>query len=133
MHRTLKEAVCQPPRRGLTQQQQAFDCFRQEYNEKRPHEALGMKTPGLIYQPSRRLFPEKLPTVEYDSWIKVRRVLPSGGIKWQNNYIYVSQALAGESVGLKQIEDTVWQIWFSFLMLGLLDITKGKVLPMPPV
>jgi len=133
MHRTLKAAVCQPPRSSLTRQQQAFDAFLQEYNEKRPHEALNMHTPASIYQPSHRLFPGKLRLVEYDSWMKVRRVLPSGGIKWQNHYYYVSQALAGERIGLRQIADTVWEIWFSFLLLGYLDVNKGKVLPMSPV
>jgi len=133
MHRTLKEAVCQPPRSGLTQQQKAFDRFCQEYNEKRPHEALGMKTPASVYHPSRRNYPLRPEPVEYNSWLKVRRVLPSGGIKWRNNYFYVSQALAGEPIGLKQITDTDWEVWFSFLLLGILDENKGKVLPMSPV
>ena len=133
MHRTLKEAVCQPPRNSLTRQQKAFDCFTMEYNEERPHEALGMKTPASLYQPSSRSYPSKLRTVEYDSWMSVRRVLPSGGVKWHNNYIYLSQALAGEIVGLKQITDTTWEIWFSFLPLGILDENKQKVLPICPV
>lgn len=133
MHRSLKEAVCQPPKSCLAKQQSAFDHFRPEYNEERPHEALDMRTPASLYESSHRQFPAKLPPVEYDSWMVVRRVLPSGGIKWRNNYFYLSQALAGEPVGLKQIADTVWEVWFSFLRLGLLDETKGKVLPMSPV
>jgi len=133
MHRSLKEAVCQPPKSCLSRQQMAFDRFKTEFNEERPHEALDMKTPASRYESSKRQFPAKLPPVEYDSWMKIRRVLPSGGIKWRNNYFYLSQALAGEPVGLKQITDTVWEVWFSFLKLGLLDETKGKVLPMSPV
>jgi transposase InsO family protein/transposase-like protein len=133
MHRTLKEAVCNPSQSCLTKQQSAFDRFCPEYNEERPHEALGMETPASVYHRSRRIYPSKPRPVEYDSWMKVRRVLPSGGIKWRNNYFYLSQALAGEPVGLKQIADTVWEVWFSFLRLGLLDETKGKVLPMSPV
>jgi len=133
MHRTLKAAVCNPPRSCLTNQQLAFDHFRPEYNEERPHEALDMKTPALFYKPSRRLFPKKLPLVEYDSWMAVRRVVPSGGIMWRNNYIYVSQTLAGESVGLKQITDTTWELWFSSYLLGMIDEKTNKVLPMSPV
>jgi transposase InsO family protein len=133
MHRTLKAAVCNPPRSCLTNQQSAFDHFRPEYNEERPHEALDMKTPASVYKPSRRLLPKKIEPVEYDSWMAVRRVMPSGGIKWQNNYIYVSQALAGEPVGLKQITETTWQLWFSSYLLGIIDETKVKVLPMSPV
>jgi len=133
MHRTLKEAVCKPPKSCLASQQMAFDHFRPEYNQERPHEALGMKTPASLYQTSSRLYPSKLPKIEYDSWLTVRKVMPSGGIKWRDHYYYVSQALAGEPVGLKQISDTIWEVWFSFLHLGILDETKGKVLPMSPV
>jgi putative transposase len=133
MHRSLKAAVCQPPKSCLARQQMAFDNFKTDFNDERPHEALNMKTPGSLYQPSRRLYPSNLPKVEYDSWLTVRKVMPSGGIKWCNNYIYVSQALAGEPVGLKQITETTWEIWFSFLRLGMVDATKQKVLPITPV
>ena len=133
MHRTLKAAVCNPPRSCLTSQQSAFDHFRPEYNEERPHEALDMKTPASVYKPSHRLFPKKIEPVEYDSWIKVRRVVPNGGIMWRNNYIYVSQALAGEPVGLKQITETTWELWFSSYLLGIIDEKTNKVLPMSPV
>jgi putative transposase len=133
MHRSLKEAVCQPPKSCLSRQQRAFDHFKTEFNEERPHEALNMKTPASFYTSSHRQYPAKLPPVEYDSWIAVRRVLPSGGIKWHNNYIYVSQALAGEPVGLKRLTETTWELWFSSYLLGIIDETKGKVLPMSPV
>jgi len=133
MHRTLKEAVCQPPRNSLAQQQKTFDRFRLDYNEERPHEAHGMKTPASVYCPSMRIYPSKPVPVEYDGWMTIRRVMPSGCIKWRNESIYVSQALAGEPVSLKQIADTTWEIRFSFLPLGILDETKRKVLPMSPV
>jgi transposase InsO family protein len=133
MHRTLKEAVCKPPRNCLAKQQLAFDHFRPEYNQERPHEAIGMKTPASLYEPSRRLFPEKLEPVEYDSWMAVRRVMDSGCIKWKGDFIYISQSLAGETVGLKQITETTWEIWFSSYRLGRFDETTKKVLPMSPV
>jgi len=133
MHRTLKEAVCNPPGSCLAKQQSAFDHFQPEYNEERPHEALGMKTPASLYKPSRRLLPKKLDPVEYDSWMAVRRVVPSGGIMWRNNYIYVSQALAGEPVGVKQITEKTWELWFSSYLLGIIDEKTNKVLPMSPV
>jgi putative transposase len=133
MHRTLKEAVCNPSQSCLAKQQSAFNSFRPEYNEERPHEALDMETPASLYQPSHRLFPKKLEPVEYDSWLPVRRVMDSGCIKWKGNFIYISQALAGEPVGLRQITDTTWEVWFSIYSLGKLDEIKGKVLPMSPV
>jgi len=133
MHRTLKAAVCNPPKSCLAKQQSAFDHFRPEYNEERPHEALDMQTPASLYASSHRQYPAKLPPVEYDSWMAVRRVVPSGGIMWRNSYIYVSQALAGEPVGLKQITETTWELWFSSYLLGIIDEKTNKVLPMSPV
>jgi putative transposase len=133
MHRTLKEEACKPPRSCLAQQQRAFDRFRREYNEKRPHESLGMETPASFYEPSRRLYPKKLWAVGYDSWMTVRRVMNSGCIKWKGAFIYVSQALAGEPVGLRQMTESTWEIWFSFYPLGIMDEMQEKVLPMFPV
>ena len=133
MHRTLKEAVCRPSRKSLMQQQKAFDRFMAEYNAERPHEALGMQTPASFYQPSHRPYPRKLPLVEYDNWLTVRKVMPNGCIKWKCQLIYISQALAGESVGLKQVSDTTWEVYFSYLFLGILDESKQKVLPISPV
>jgi putative transposase len=133
MHRTLKEAACKPPGSCLADQQQAFDRFRPDYNGERPNEAVGMKTPASLYQPSRRIFPGKLPPVEYESWFTVRQVRSNGCIKWKGGFVYVSQALAGEPIGLRQIDERKWEIRFSFYPLGILDEEVGKVLPMCPV
>ena len=61
MHRTLKEATAQPPRANLAAQQKAFEAFRREYNEERPHESLGPRPPALFYQPAAREYPCRLP------------------------------------------------------------------------
>jgi transposase InsO family protein len=54
MHRTLKQDAVRPPRANLPEQQRAFDHFREEYNDQRPHAALQHGTPGSVYQYSRR-------------------------------------------------------------------------------
>ncbi len=41
--------------------------------------------------------------------------------------IYVSQALAGEPVGLLQVGDECWQVSFNFHRLGWLDEKTGKI------
>jgi putative transposase len=82
IHKTLKEAVAQPPQATLQAQQEAFDRFRHEYNELRPHESLGMQTPAECYRPSERRYPERLPEIEYGPGVEVRRVRSNGQIKW---------------------------------------------------
>ena len=78
MHRTLKEATATPAAANRRAQQRAFDRFRQEYNEERPHEALDQQTPGSVYAASPRPYPERVPEPEYDAGIQVRRVAPHG-------------------------------------------------------
>jgi hypothetical protein len=134
MHRTLKAETTKPPQKDLPKQQRAFDRFIQEYNHCRPHEALQQKTPASVYESSPISYPAKLPEVEYDSSFIVRQVRHNGEIKWKNKLIYVSQALAGEPVGLLLVGDDIWRVNFSFHPLGILSerystITsiKGKV------
>jgi len=74
MHRTLKQETAQPAAANRRAQQRAFDGFREEYNEQRPHEALGMQTPALLYEPSPRAYPARVPEPEYPASMLVRAV-----------------------------------------------------------
>jgi transposase InsO family protein len=124
MHRTLKQETASPPAANRRAQQERFDRFRQEYNEERPHEALGQKTPATYYQPSPRVYPGRLPAVEYSADWEVRCVSPGGRMRWLGEYVFVSHGLDGERVGLEQIEERQWRVWFSFYEIGVLDGAK---------
>ena len=137
LHRTLKAEAASPPRRNRPAQQQAFDEFRRQYNQERPHEALGQQTPVRHYQPSLREYPARLRSPEYPPEVQVRRVRSNGEIKWQGEKIYLSEALAGEPVGLTAQDDRYLSIRFGSLVIGQLDThtkrvvrTPTKVLPM---
>jgi transposase InsO family protein len=112
MHKTLKESAARPPKATVGAQQEALDQFRQEYNELRPHEALGMQTPAECYQRSDREFPDGLPELDYGPEFKIRRVRSNGQIKWAGEKIFLSENLSGELVGLKPIDNDVWSIHF---------------------
>jgi transposase InsO family protein len=128
MHRSLKEATANPPRIDMRAQQRAFDEFDYEFNFQRPHEALGQRTPASVYQPSPKPYPVKIPEVEYDSDIIVRQVRHNGEIQWKGKFIYLSEALVGEPVGLRQKEEHLWEIKFSFHLLGILNESIGKII-----
>ncbi len=130
MHRSLKEATASPPRDNMLMQQRAFDEFVQEYDFERPHEALGQRTPATFYQPSERAYPAKIPEVRYDGDVMVRRVRHNGEIKWRGELVYISEALAGELVALKQKEEHLWEIIFSFYPLCILNELTGKIVPL---
>ena len=109
MHRTLKAETTRPPETDLAAQQRRFDAFREEFNEERPHEALGQQTPAERYQPSPRPYPDRVPEVEYPGHWEVRRVGRRGQMKWQGQEVFVTKVLMNERVGLEEIEDGIWQ------------------------
>jgi len=129
LHRTLKCESTQPPRASLRAQQHAFDDFRTEYNDERPHQALGQCTPTEFYQPSSRAYPARVPEVQYPRGFIVRRVRCKGTIKWQGRFVYVSQLLHGEPVGLYQTDEDNWNVYFGSLELGRLDARCTRVEP----
>lgn len=127
MHRTLKQETASPPAATRKAQQERFDAFRKEYNQERPHEGVQQKTPTEVYQCSARSYPVKLPEVEYPADWVVHRVSPGGQIRWKNGYVFVAHPLAGERVGLKQVDERCWRVWFSFYEIGMLDTAKLKI------
>jgi putative transposase len=120
MHRTLKAETTRPPANSGRGQQRRFDRFREEFNCERPHEALDMQTPASVYQPSSREMPSKLPPLEYPDRFEVRYVSANGGIRWNKGWVNVSITCVGEYVGLEEIDDGVWNVYFGPLKLGRL-------------
>lgn len=121
MHRTLKAETTRPPAADQQAQQDRFDHFRREYNEQRPHEALDMRMPDEIYQPSERPYPDQLPGLEYPGHFEKRRVRQNGEIKWRGERIFLSEVLGRQTVGLEEVDDEIWSIYFGPMLLGRLD------------
>ena len=97
-----------------------------EYNHDRPHEALGQVPPGRLYQASPRSYPSKLPEVEYPAHYEVRKVSSIGMIRWRGAAIFTTRSLAGENIGLVEIEDGLWRMYFAGLELGVFDEVRLK-------
>jgi transposase InsO family protein len=120
MHKTLKAETTRPPAPTLRSQQRRFDAFRHEYNHDRPHESLNQETPASLYRPSPRPYPSRLPALQYPAHYEKRLVSDNGGIRWTNHWVNVSCCCAGEYVGLEEIDNGVWEIYFGPLKLGRL-------------
>ena len=129
LHRTLKEEAISPPAANPRAQQRAFDRFRKEYNYERPHEALGQRPPASVYVPSSRSFPARIREMEYPAEMVVRKVKMHGDIPWKGSTAFLSQTLAGEVVGLKQIDERYWRVHFGQLELGELDTHELRIRP----
>jgi transposase InsO family protein len=126
MHGTLKE-TSSPPAADLAEQQARFDAFRQDFNDNRPHEALGQVPPTRCYRPSPRPYPSRLREPWYDADHAVRRVRTGGEIKWGGDFVFVSEVLAGEAVGIAETEAGDWIVRFFDLDLGIIDRRTKKL------
>lgn len=129
MHGTLKQETVNPPASDMSRQQMRFERFKDEYNEVRPHESIGQRTPASVYEPSSRRYPEKILPPEYDEEVEVRRVKQSGEIMFDGKNYYLTELLAGERVGLVETDEACHEIRFGFHPIGVLDLRKGKVRP----
>jgi transposase InsO family protein len=125
-HRTLQEATANPPARSLREQQRRFDFFRREYNEERPHQALGNKPPATAYVPSTRRYPRPLVQPQAPEWSQSIRLDNTGSFRWHGATVFISSALAGEYVELAPHGGTEWSVMFGPIALGRLDTKNLK-------
>lgn len=127
MHLTLKVETADPPAGNGRAQQRRFDGFREEFNYERPHEGLGMRTPGSVYVPSSRAYPERVSDPGYGDW-PVRRVQGRGEFMWGQGKVFLSKVLEGELVGLEALDGRYWGVWFGRMSLGMFDSGAGRML-----
>ena len=135
MHRTLKQRITRDRRKNLVSQQRCFNAFRHEFNQVRPHAALGQKTPATAYR-SYRPWSSRPRSIEYDSNMDVRRVNTNGQIKWKGELIFASDVLIGMNIGLARVGESLLAIHYGHVQLGYLDELDGRVrnrLPAPDV
>lgn len=129
MHLTLKQEATKPAGENLLQQQEKFDSFIEEFNNYRPHQALDMKTPVQIYKNSSLNY-KKLEPLSYPLHDKTIKVTQCGRICYKNFKVSLSQAFAGENIGLKETDDGVWLVTFMEYDLGYFDEKSNKLDPL---
>ena len=125
MHRTMKAEATAPAQASMLEQQRVFDRFRGIYNDLRPHEALGQKTPASRYHPSPRPMPERLHSPEYPDTMKTRRIDPNGCLCFGGKPFTFSSVLAGELVGLELVEEDTWEVFYGPILLAELRV-RGR-------
>ena len=127
MHKTLKRGAIRPPRATLAAQQRAFQRFRQEYNHERPHQFLHGRPPGALYRPSARTYSGGLPALEYPGHFLAKRVTNAGTIRFKARLLYLSTALKQHRVGLEEVDDGIWSVFFGNVLLGRIDERQALV------
>jgi hypothetical protein len=116
----LKAETADPPAASFRAQAARFAAFRREFNEERPHEALGQVPPAARHAVSPRPFEGRLESPAYDADEQVRWVRSNGEIRWLGEKVFVSEVLCGEPVGLREVEDGVFEARYGPVMLGRL-------------
>jgi len=129
MHLTLKQEATRPPGANLLQQQAKFDLFLEDYNQHRPHEALGMKCPAQLYTPSPRPY-LGIPEPHYPFHDRTLLVTSCGRICLYRKKINLSTALAGQAVGLKEVDSGIWLVSFMEYDLGYIDLEEKTLQPL---
>jgi hypothetical protein len=102
----------------LPLQQREFVRYEREFNEERPHEALGMGTPAGAYRASERSYPARIPEMEYDSSYYIRRANWQGRFLWNGERVALSPVLAEEWIGLKEVEEDLMEVMYGPVLLG---------------
>jgi putative transposase len=51
---------------------------------------------------------------------EVRYVSANGGMRWNHQWVNVSHTCIGEYIGLEEIDDGIWNVYFGLLTLGQL-------------
>jgi putative transposase len=131
-HLTLKTDTTRPPAVTFLQQQERFDRFIAVYNHERPHESLDMKHPADFYEPSEQTYREVLDELEYPHHDTTRKISSDGHMSlWgARKRCYVTQALAGERVGLREVKQNRWLVSFLTLDLGHVDAKTFRFEPL---
>jgi transposase InsO family protein len=129
MHLTLKQETARPPRANALQQQERFDAFQEEFNAERPHEALAMRCPADIYAPSMRLY-AGLPEVEYPLHERDILVTNCGRLCLHRKRVNLSTVLAGQRVGIKEVDEGIWLVSFMTYDLGYIDLEARTLQPL---
>jgi transposase InsO family protein len=122
MHRTMKAECCEPPSAHLQAQQQRFDRWRKEFNQERPHEALGMRVPADVYQASARRLDERIKPRLYDLGTETQRVSATGFVSLNGGNCYIGESFGGVDVALEREEKSgLLQVRYANVKLGSLD------------
>jgi transposase InsO family protein len=129
MHLTLKKEATRPAGANILQQQAKFDVFIEEFNNERPHEALAMKCPAEVYTTSTRPY-QGIPEPHYPFHDRTVMVTSCGRLCLYRKKINLSVCLAGQAVGIKEVDDGIWLVSFMEYDLGYIDLEEKTLQPL---
>lgn len=128
LHRVYAQETLQPPGPSMRAQKMRTGRWRRQYNEQRPHEAIGMRVPAQVYRKSRRKLPRPSQPWRYPGGWESRLVKGKGMIELEGRGRFIGEAFEGGRVGLRWIRAGVREVYFGKHLIGELwdaDQTSG--------
>ena len=126
-HQTLKRELLHRTFSDMAHCQGVMSKWRDQYNQLRPHEALGQLPPISRYQPSLRSYPEELPEIEYEPGDRVLRVRGTGQVYFEGRNRFVGGGLLGERVAIRPSGvDGVYDVIFIYKTIRQIDLRTRK-------
>ena len=129
MHRTLKQETTRPAAMNSLAQQAKFDLFIDEFNNERPHQAIAMKYPAELYCASTRPY-VGLRELEYPMHDRSIIVTTCGRICMYRKKVNISGVLAGQRLGIKEVDEGIWLVSFMHYDLGYVDLEQNTLQPL---
>jgi putative transposase len=120
MHADVRADVQARPAATREQQQRALDRWRAEFNQVRPHQALGGKTPAEVYKLTERRRPPAKPFA-YPPHLHVRQATAGGNVRFRNDDCFIGVPFRGLRIGLEVVDAMHVRAWLHELDLGLVD------------
>ncbi len=130
-HRTLKaEVIDRNSFRALAEAQEAFDAWREIYNRRRPHEAIGLAVPADRYRSSTRAMPKTIAPPDYGPEVQVRKVDARGRISFMGRKLRCPDAFIGRPLALRATQtDGVFDLFYRRHVLAQVDLRQNSVQP----
>lgn len=126
MHRDIAAEIERTPAASVVAQQRILDGWRHEFNHVRPHEALDGKTPAEVFRRSERRYQDPLVAC-YPPHFVVKAVFRNGAISVDGENYFMSRSLAGYDIGLEQLDELRWRVWFYHLDCGELEVLPSCI------
>ena len=125
-HRTMKAELLREPMADLRDAQKRMAVWRMQYNELRPHHALGLKTPAEVYEKSRRKYREP-EEYEYPAGARVKKLDSWGYLRYSNAMVYISETFRNTYLELRQTEDGRIEALYRNYVVAEIDASTQKL------
>ena len=126
-HRSLKQEALRTTPANMAEAKARLENWRWLYNEVRPHQALNLKTPGSVYQPSTRAYYEPKPYI-YDVGAKLTKVNNWGYLRFGPIQLFLSETMADTHVEIRFAEDDNFFVIYRNYAIATIDAVEGKML-----